>query len=132
MNRQSGQSRSQRQHRVGELLRHAISDVLMRGDLRDPALEGVSITVTEVRVSADLKNATAYVMPLGGDAAGEVEEALNRCAGYIRGQVSSAVALKYSPRVSFRIDQTFDQAAQVDAILNDPAVRRDLTDDETD
>ena len=80
MNRQSGQGRSQRQHRVGELLRHAISDVLMRGDLRDPALEGVSITVTEVRVSADLKNATAYVMPLGGDAAGEVEEALNRCA----------------------------------------------------
>ena len=129
MSRNSGAGRSQRQNRVGELLRHAIAEVLIRGDIRDPALEGVSVTVTEVTVSPDLKNATGWIMPLGGEAKQEVEEALNRCAGYIRGQVSHSVALKYTPRLKFRVDHSFDQAARVDELLNQPGVRQDLSAD---
>ena len=127
MDNRSGTPRSQRQERVGELIRHTVADVMLRGELRDPALAGVSVTVTEVTVSPDLKNATAWVMPLGGDDLVEVEAALNRCAKYIRGQVSRSTALKFTPRLKFRIDTSFDQADEVATLLNDPKVRQDLT-----
>lgn len=111
------------------MLRHALSTVLMRGDLREPALEGVSITVSEVRVSPDLRHAQVYVMPLGGHEADEVIDGLNRCAGHLRGQISGSVRLKYFPCLHFRIDETFDEADRIDALLRDPRVKRDLDSD---
>jgi len=131
MSNRSGHPRSQRQQRVGELIRHSVADVFMRGELRDPDLAGVSITVTEVTVSPDLKNATAWVMPLGGDGKQVVEDALNRCASYIRGQLSRSAALKFTPRLSFQIDPSFDNAAHVDSLLSQPSVQRDLEQDPT-
>ena len=130
MSNRSGTPRSQRQQRVGELIRHAVADVLLRGEIRDPVITKISITVTEVTVSPDLKNAMAWVMPLGGKSMNDVEEALNRCASYIRGQVSHAVNLKFTPRLKFKIDQSFDQADEIATLLNQPAVRRDLTGDD--
>jgi ribosome-binding factor A len=132
MSKRSGTPRSQRQQRVGELIRHAVADVLLRGDIRDPVVSQASITVTEVTVSPDLKNALAFIMPLGGKAQDDVEEALNRAAGYIRGQVSHAIALKYTPKISFKLDLSFDQAAHVGSLLNRPSVRRDLVDEDED
>lgn len=129
MSNRSGHPRSQRQQRVGELIRHSVAEVFMRGELRDPDVAGVSITVTEVTVSPDLKNATAWVMPLGGDGKQVVEDALNRCAGYIRGQLSRSAALKFTPRLSFQIDPSFDNAAHVDSLLSQPTVQRDLEQD---
>lgn len=124
--RQEGRSQSQRQLRVGEELRHAISAALMRGDLRDPDLEDASITVTEVRVSPDLRNATAYVMPLGGDRRDEILEALRRASPYLRGQIARAVRLKYAPQLSFAEDASFDEAARIERLLRSPAVAPDL------
>lgn len=119
--------RSQRQYRVGEVLRHAVADVLARGDFRDPDLHDVSITVTEVTVSPDLKNATGWIMPLGGKDAQDVEAALNRCARYIRGQVSKMVTLRHSPQWRFELDPSFDAADRIDTLLRDPGVKRDLS-----
>ncbi len=116
----------QRLLRVGEAIRHALAEVLARGDLRDPALEGVSVTVSEVRVSPDLRHAQVYVMPLGGHDVDQVIEGLNRCAGYLKSQVSHSVRLKYFPRLYFKVDETYDEADRIEALLNDPRVRRDL------
>ena len=122
----------QRQLRVGETIRHALSELLVRGSLRDPALRGRSITVTEVRCSPDLRNATVYVVPLGGGGAegggeaGEVVAALQRSAPYLRGRVNEAVALKYSPRLTFALDTSFDEARRIQEVLDTPAVARDL------
>lgn len=129
MDKRSGTPRSQRQQRIGELIRHSVADVLLRGEIRDPIINQASVTVTEVSVSPDLKNATAWVMPLGGNAKVEVEDALNNAASYIRGQVSRSVTLKYTPKIKFKIDQSFDQADRVSILLNQPAVRRDITAD---
>lgn len=126
MSRAQDGMRSQRQNRVGEVLRHAVAEILARGDLRDPDLKGVSVTVTEVAVSPDLKNATAFIMPLGGGDADRVEEALNRCARYVRGQVSKMVTLRYSPQIRFAVDTSFDSADRIKSILDKPGVRRDL------
>lgn len=122
--RQGGQNH--RLLRVGEMLRHALSSTLMRGDLRDPALEGVSVTVSEVRVSPDLRHAQAYVMPLGGQDAEGVIAALNRCAGHLRGEIAGAVRLKYLPRLHFHVDESFDEADRIEALLKDPRVTQDL------
>jgi ribosome-binding factor A len=119
-------AKSHRLLRVGELLRHAIVEILTRGDIRDPALAGASVTVTEVRVSPDLHNATVYIMPLGGVHSPEVLAGLSRSAGYIRGQVSKAVTLRYVPKLAFEIDQTFDEADRIESLLRDPKVARDL------
>lgn len=119
-------SRSQRQYRVGEVLRHALSDIFMRGELRDPDISGLSITVTEVMISPDLRNATVWFMPLGGDGGAPVEAALARCAGYMRSQVARAVDLRYVPGFEFRLDPTFDQVDKIGQLLHDPAVARDL------
>lgn len=119
-------TRSHRLLRVGELLRHNLSEILLRGDIRDPALKGASITVTEVRVSPDLRNATVYVMPLGGAHSDEILAALMRSAGYLRGQVSKGVTLRYVPKLAFELDKTFDEADRIETLLRDPKVARDL------
>jgi ribosome-binding factor A len=123
---------SQRQLRVGEELRHALAHLLERGELHDPALHDVTVTVTEVRVSPDLKNATAYVMPLGGSHAPEVVSALKRSATYIRGALARAVQLRHAPQIGFALDTSFDHAGRIDALLHRPDVARDLEPDEQD
>ncbi len=117
---------NQRQLRVGEELRHALSRILSRGELRDPALAGLNLTVTEVRASPDLKNATAYVVPLGGGGLEAAVEALNRAAGFFRTRIAQEVALRHAPRISFAPDRSFDEAHRVREILERPRVRRDL------
>lgn len=117
---------SQRQLRVGEELRHALARILARGELADPALDGVAITVTEVRVSPDLRNATAFVTRLGGGETGALVKALNRAGGYFRGQVAHEVRLRLAPTIRFTADLSFDEAERVEALLHDPAVARDL------
>lgn len=117
---------SQRQLRVGEELRHAIAHALERGHFRDPALAGASITVTEVRVSPDLKSATAYVTPLGGANVEEVVRALQRASAYFRGEVARAVTLRYAPTITFAADTSFDYASRIHGILHRPEVARDL------
>ena len=117
---------SQRQLRAGELIRHAIIDILREGDLHDEPLENASITVTEVRMSPDLKHATCFVEPLGGVHAGEVVEALNRHAKFMRGKLGRRIDMKFTPDLRFVHDQSFDEAARMDALFNRPEVRRDL------
>ncbi len=117
---------SQRQLRVGEALRHALSDVLKRSNLRDPAFRNISITVTEVRASPDLKNATAFVMPLGGEAAEAIVEALGRAAPFLRSAIAQQVELRHVPRLQFKVDRSFGQADHIDALLRQPQVARDL------
>ncbi len=123
---QRNQEPSQRQLRVGEELRHALSRLLQRGELRDPALQGVAVTVTEVRVSPDLKNATAYIMPLGGEHRAEVIAGLTRSAGYLRGQIAREVPLRHTPSLAFEVDTSFDHASRINELLHRPEVERDL------
>ncbi|MDD9876565.1 MAG: 30S ribosome-binding factor RbfA [Magnetovibrio sp.] len=125
---------SQRQLRVGEELRHALASLLERDEVHDPAVQGVTITITEVRVSPDLKNATAYVIPLGGDAdrVAEVIEGLSRAAPYLRRRLAEKVQLRHAPKIGFAADTTFDTAGHIDSLLRDPAVARDLAAAETD
>jgi len=128
---------SQRPLRVGEALRHALSEILMRGDVRDPELREASITVTEVRVSPDLRNATVYVMPLGGTNAADMLQALRRAAPYLRRRVAQAVRLRFAPRLTFEVDTSFEHAAHIETLLHSEAVARDLAardehDDEAD
>ena len=126
MSRSGGRPPSQRQLRVGEALRHGLARVLARADFADPELAGVSITVTEVRVSPDLKQATAFVTPLGGEGLAETVRALNRAAGFLRAQLAGEVVLKSLPRVVFKADQSFDAAERLHSLLDLPRVRRDL------
>ena len=120
---------SVRQLRVGEELRHVLADLLGRGDLRDPALAGRSITVSEVRASPDLRNATAFVIPLGGGDDVEVLAALRRAAPFLRGQIARMVRLRMVPNLSFQRDESFDVAQRIDDILHRPDVARDLGED---
>ena len=108
---------TQRQLRVGEALRHALAELFERGNLRDPVLREASITVTEVRVSPDLRRATAFVVPLGGDGAEEVLEALRRAKPYIRAQIARSVSLKFAPDLAFEADGSFDYAERIDGLL---------------
>ncbi len=117
---------SHRQLRVGEELRHALSRILARGELRDPALADLNLTVTEVRVSPDLKNATAFVVPLGGGGLEAAVGALNRAGGFFRSRLAQEVALRHAPRIAFAPDRSFDEARRIDEILERPRVRRDL------
>jgi len=131
MSRSTNSGPSQRQLRVGEQVRHALSDLLQRGDVRDDALESTVISVSEVRMSPDLKIATAFVSPLsaGDDAA--VVEALNRNARFIRGRMSPALKqMKYMPEFRFRLDTSYDNMARIDELLKSPEVRRDLDKEE--
>lgn len=121
---------SQRQLRVGEMLRRAISEILARGDLYDPDLVNVSVTVGEVRTSPDLKNATVFVYPLGGQNAENMVVALNNNSGEIRYALTKNVALKHSPKIKFMLDTTFDQMDDTRRLLSQENVTRDLGDDE--
>jgi ribosome-binding factor A len=117
---------SQRALRVGELVRHAMADMLTRGAVHDPVIEGHVITVPEVRMSPDLRLATIYVMPLGGRDLDEVVAALDRNKKYLRGEIGRHVNLKFAPEIRFRIDERFAEAERIEKILRTPEVRRDL------
>jgi ribosome-binding factor A len=121
---------SQRQLRVGELIRRTLSDVLARGDIPDPDLDGVSVTVSEVRASPDLRHARAYVMPLGGALAGQdvagVVAALNRHRGALRRLVTAEITLKHSPELAFVVDKSFEAAERTRRLMESEPVRRDL------
>ena len=117
---------SQRQLRVGEELRHALSKILREDGCRDPILENVSITVTEVRISPDLRNATAFAMPLAGVNAADILVALNRCAPHLKGLLAREVPLRNTPNLGFALDSSFDQAERIATLLMRPEVARDL------
>ncbi|HZD90627.1 MAG TPA: 30S ribosome-binding factor RbfA, partial [Pseudolabrys sp.] len=118
---------SQRQLRVGELVRHALAEMLTRGDVHDPVLESHMITIPEVRMSPDLRLATIYVMPLGGRDAGAVIGAFERNKKFLRGEIAHRINLKFAPDIRFRIDDRFAEADRIDKLLHSPEVARDLT-----
>ena len=117
---------SQRQLRVGELVRHAVAELLARGEVHDPVLEGHLITVPEVRMTADLRLATIYVMPLGGRDVDQVIAAMDRNKRYVRGEIARRVNLKFAPEIRFRADERFEEAERIEKLLRTPEVRRDL------
>jgi ribosome-binding factor A len=117
---------SQRQLRVGELIRHELAALFSRGDVHDAVIETHMITVPEVRMSADLRLATIYVMPLGGRDGKDVLDALERNKRYLRGEIARRVNLKFAPEIRFRIDERFEEAERIEKILRTPEVRRDL------
>lgn len=119
---------SQRQLRVGEVIRHSLSDILARGDVQDPGLTGRSITITEAQITGDLKHGVIYVTPLATSAAESklVVEALNRCAPYLRGQLSHMIEIRHTPMLKFVLDERFDAADALDRLLRDPRVAQDL------
>ena len=123
---------SQRQLRVGEIVRHAIADILSQGSVHDPDLEGHIITVPEVRMSPDLKLATIYVMALGGRDTDVVIAALERNKKFLRREVARRVNLKFAPEVRFRVDERFDEAERIEKLLRTPAVQKDLAPDSQD
>jgi ribosome-binding factor A len=120
---------TQRQLRVGEELRHALVEVLRESHARDPSLQNLNVTVTEVRVSPDLRNATAFVMPLGGEHGAEIVAALNHAAAYFRSQLAHRVNLRYAPSVGFALDTSFVYAERIEDLLRAPTVQRDLDTD---
>jgi ribosome-binding factor A len=120
---------SQRQLRVGELVRHAVAEMLTRGDVHDPVIEGHLITVPEVRMSPDLRLATIYVMPMGGRDADEVVAAFDRQKKFLRAEIARRINLKFAPDLRFRVDERFDEAERIDKLLRSPAVKRDLEDE---
>lgn len=130
--RQSGRppvrERSQRQLRVGEEIRHRLSEILMREDVRDPDLQGHSITVTQVQISPDMKQALVYARPLAGDAvvSKKVIAALNRSAGFLRGRLGRELTIRHTPELRFAFDESFDKADELDRLLRSPPVARDL------
>ena len=119
-------AQSQRQLRAGELVRHAVSDILKEGYLRDPALTGVSVTVTEVRCSPDLRHATCLISALGRSDVKNVAEALNRASGYLQKSLGKEIDLKFTPKLRFEADTRFEEASHIDDVLNRDSVRRDL------
>jgi ribosome-binding factor A len=126
----------QRQLRVGEELRHLLAELLRPGELRDPALHEANITVTEVRLSPDLRNATAFVMPLGGANAEEIMAGLRRSAPFLKSRIARMVELRHMPNITFALDNAFESAARISALLSSPTVEPDLhpdaeNDDET-
>lgn len=120
----------QRQLRVGEEIRHLLADLLERGNMRDPDLREATITVTSVDISPDLRNATAYVMPLGGGDKERLLAALRRAAPWFRGRVSEKAGLRSAPELRFEIDRTFDEADKIGALLRRPDVARDIKDED--
>ncbi len=122
---------SQRQLRVGELVRKSLSECLTRGEIIDPFLEKFVISIAEVRMSPDLTLATAFVMPLGAPGQEEaVVEALNSHKKFLRGRLGRDLTIKHTPDLRFRYDETFDEASRIDALLNSPLVQRDLHHDD--
>jgi ribosome-binding factor A len=127
---------TQRALRAGELVRHAIAEILTRGDVHDPVIETHLITVPEVRMSADLRVATVYILPLGSHESRKqdnaaVLEALDRNKRHLRAEIARRVNLKFAPDIRFRVDERFDEAERIDRLLRTPQVRRDLNDDDS-
>ncbi len=122
----SGSGPSQRQLRVGESLRHALAELLLRVEINDDVLKDVPLTVSEVRPSPDLRQITVFVAPLGRDNREEIVEALNRHKGFIRGQLSPKVTLKYMPELKFKLDISFDEYEKISDLLHTPKVAQDL------
>jgi ribosome-binding factor A len=127
---ESPEGRSVRLLRVGEQIRHALSDVLMRGDVHDEVLASHSVSVTEVRMSPDLRHATVFVKPLLGADEGDVLRALKKNVRYLKGEVARRVNTKFAAELKFLADQSFDQGGHIDTILRSPTVARDLGGDE--
>ena len=125
-NRDRAGGGSQRQLRVGELIRHELADMLTRGEIHDPVIAAHLITVPEVRMSPDLRLATIYVMPLGGRDEEKVLGALENNKRYMRGEIARRINLKFAPEIRFRIDERFDEAERIEKLLRTPQVRRDL------
>ena len=121
-----GHGPSQRQLRVGEMLRHALSDILREREIRDPDLEGVSVTVTQVKPSPDMRHATVFVQPLGGENADVIVEALNRHRSFLRGELGHSIELKFTPELRFMEDTSFAEAQRIERILHSEKVARDL------
>jgi len=128
--RESKSGPSQRALRAGEVIRHAIAELLSRGDVHDPVLQGHLITVPEVRMSPDLRLATIYVMPLGGKDVEEVLAALDRNKKFLRAEIAHRVNLKFAPEIRFRKDERFEEAERIGKILATPQVQRDLLRDD--
>ena len=122
----SAKAPTQRMLRIGELIRHRIAELLVRGDIHDDVIASHSITIPEVRISHDMKLATIYVMPLGGEDMKPVIDALERNKKYIRAQVAQTLNLRYAPDLRFREDQTFEEATRIDRLLDSPHVRQDI------
>ena len=114
---------TQRQLRAGELVRHALVDILREEDFDDQALKGTSVTITEVRVSPDLRHAIVFVVPLGGAHAGEVVTGLNKHARFLRGRLGHTIVLKFTPDLKFVHDETFDEAERIGRLFDDPRRR---------
>ncbi|CAH1677915.1 Ribosome-binding factor A [Hyphomicrobiales bacterium] len=123
----TGPGPSQRALRVGELVRHAMAEILTRGDLIDDVVTSHVITIPEVRMSPDLKLATIYVMPLGGKDEKAVVEALQRHRRFLRGELSRRLSIKFMPDIRFRLDESFDEAARIDSLLHSHKVQADLS-----
>jgi ribosome-binding factor A len=126
----SPQGPSQRQLRVGEMLRHALSQILVRCEIRDPDLEGVSVTVTQVKPSPDMRHATIFVEPLGGKNAKQIVTALNRHKAFLRGEMGHMIELKFTPELRFIEDESFSEAQKIEDILKSERVQRDLKADD--
>jgi ribosome-binding factor A len=126
----AGRPPSQRQLRVGELIRHALAEILTHGEIHDPAFAGTVVTVPEVRMSPDLRVATVYVVALGGKGGDGLVEAFDRNRRYLRGEIARRVDLRYAPDLSFRLDTSFDEGERIDALLRSPKVQGDLGADE--
>ena len=125
----SGKPPSQRQLRAGELVRHALVDILAREDLRDPALAGVSVTIGEVRCSPDLRHANVFITALGMESSEdrkELAEALNKVAGFLRGRLGREIDMKFTPKLNFIPDRSYDEATAIDRLLDTPHVKQDL------
>lgn len=120
----------QRQLRVGEILRHALADILARAEVRDPDLDGVSITITQVKPSPDMRHAIVFCEPLGGKNAGPVLAALNRHRGFIRGLMGKLIALRFTPELRFAEDTSFAEAEKIETLLKSERVARDLSKDD--
>ena len=126
MNKGGVRAPSQRQLRVAEEVRHVLARVIERDELHDPALAGVSITISEVRISPDLKNATAFVLPLGGGDAVPLVQALSRAAPFLRWRIAQEITLRHVPALSFQADPSFDEAQRIQELLNTAADVGDL------
>lgn len=125
MARSRSQAPTQRQLRVNEEIRHALAWIIERGEFRDPLLAATPITITEVRCSPDLRNATVFFTPLGGGDSAGVRAALTRAKAYLRHELSRMMEMKYLPNLSFQPDTSFDEYARIDTLLHQPVVRRD-------
>ena len=127
--REPAKAPTQRSLRAGEVVRHALAEILARREIHDPVIAAHLITVPEVRMSPDLRTAIVYILPLGGQDAGVVLAALERNKRYLRGEIARRVNLKFAPDIRFRIDRRFDEAERIEQLLRSPQVRRDLNSD---